>query len=56
MVRLGGFVRVHIAEGGPAVPEVVAHLACLPEVEEVLTGAEACARALGARDGRGRDR
>jgi phosphonoacetate hydrolase len=41
---LGGFVRVHIADGGPVVSEVVAHLSSLPEVEEVLTGAEACAR------------
>lgn len=41
---LGGFVRVHIAEGGPAAAEVVAHLSSLPEMEEVLTGAEACAR------------
>jgi phosphonoacetate hydrolase len=41
---LGGFVRVHIAEGGPAAGEVVAHLSALPEMEEVLTGAEACAR------------
>ena len=37
-------MRVHIAEGGPAVGEVVAHLSSLPEMEEVLTGAEACAR------------
>ena len=41
---LGGFVRVHIAEGGPAAGEVVAHLSALPEMQEVLTGAEACAR------------
>jgi phosphonoacetate hydrolase len=41
---LGGFVRVHIADGGPVVSEVVAHLSSLPEMEEVLTGAEACAR------------
>jgi phosphonoacetate hydrolase len=41
---LGGFVRVHIAEGGPAAGDVVAHLSSLPEMEEVLTGAEACAR------------
>jgi phosphonoacetate hydrolase len=41
---LGGFVRVHIAEGGPAAGEVVAHLSSLPEMEEVLTGTEACAR------------
>jgi phosphonoacetate hydrolase len=41
---LGGFVRVHIAEGGPAASEVVAHLSTLPEMEEVLTGAEACTR------------
>jgi phosphonoacetate hydrolase len=41
---LGGFVRVHIGAGGPSVSEVVAHLASLPEMEEVLTGAEACAR------------
>lgn len=41
---LGGFVRVHIAEGGRPVDDVVAHLSSLPEMEEVLTGAEACAR------------
>jgi phosphonoacetate hydrolase len=41
---LGGFVRVHIVPGGPAASEVVAHLAALPEMEEVLIGAEACAR------------
>lgn len=41
---LGGFVRVHIAEGGPAVNEVITYLSSLPEMEEVLTGGEACAR------------
>lgn len=41
---LGGFVRVHIAAGGPAVSEVVTYLSSLPDMEEVLIGAEACAR------------
>lgn len=41
---LGGFVRVHIGAGGPSVSEVVAHLSSLPEMEEVLTEAEACAQ------------
>jgi phosphonoacetate hydrolase len=41
---LGGFVRVHIGAGGPPVCEVVAHISSLPEMEEVLTGVEACAR------------
>lgn len=41
---LGGFVRVHIAKDGPAASAVIAYLAALPEMQEVLAGAEACAR------------
>ncbi|MDA8253862.1 MAG: phosphonoacetate hydrolase [Rhodospirillales bacterium] len=41
---LGGFVRVHIGAGGPSAGDVIAHLSSFPEMEEVLTGAEACAR------------
>ncbi|HVY14748.1 MAG TPA: phosphonoacetate hydrolase [Rhodopila sp.] len=41
---LGGFVRVHIAPGGPGVGAVVAHLAALPGIEQALEGAEACHR------------
>lgn len=41
---LGGFVRIHIAPGGPAVHEVIDYLSALPSLEQVLTGAEACTR------------
>ena len=41
---LGGFVRVHIAAGGQAVREVVTCLSSLPDMEEVLIGAQACKR------------
>jgi phosphonoacetate hydrolase len=41
---LGGFVRVHIAPGGPSARAVVAHLAGLPGVEQALERAEACRR------------
>jgi len=41
---LGGFVRVHIAPGGPDVGKIVAHLPDLPGIEQALEGAEACRR------------
>jgi phosphonoacetate hydrolase len=41
---LGGFVRVHIAPGGPDTGAVVAHLADLPGIDQALEGAEACRR------------
>ena len=41
---LGGFVRVHIAKGGPTADAVITYLSSLPEIEQALTGAEACAR------------
>jgi phosphonoacetate hydrolase len=41
---LGGFVRVHIAPGGPDAQTVAAHLAALPGIEQALEGPEACRR------------
>jgi phosphonoacetate hydrolase len=41
---LGGFVRVHLAAGGPAATEVIAFLSDRPELQAVLPGEEACAR------------
>ena len=41
---LGGFVRVHIAPGGPEVRAVIAHLSAMPGIEQALEGAEACRR------------
>ncbi|HET6607246.1 MAG TPA: phosphonoacetate hydrolase [Rhodopila sp.] len=41
---LGGFVRVHIAPGGPDARTVATHLAALPGIEQALEGAEACRR------------
>jgi phosphonoacetate hydrolase len=41
---LGGFVRVHLAPHGPQAASVIAHLATVPGLTEVLAGAEACAR------------
>lgn len=41
---LGGFVRVHIAPGGPDVGAVKNFLASLPGIELALEGAEACRR------------
>jgi phosphonoacetate hydrolase len=41
---LGGFVRVHIAPGGPDVRAVVTRLAGQPGIEQALEGEEACRR------------
>jgi phosphonoacetate hydrolase len=41
---LGGYVRVHLAPGGPNAAEVIAVLRDLPGVHLALAGAEACAR------------
>jgi phosphonoacetate hydrolase len=41
---LGGFVRVHLAAGGPAPAEVIATLEAVPGIHLALSGAEACAR------------
>ena len=41
---LGGFVRVHIAPGGPDLRAVISHLAALPGIAEALEGPEACRR------------
>ncbi|MBU8544331.1 MULTISPECIES: phosphonoacetate hydrolase [Roseomonadaceae] len=40
----GGYVRVHLAPGGPDPAEVIAFLAAVPGVHLALSGAEACAR------------
>ncbi|HEY4252291.1 MAG TPA: phosphonoacetate hydrolase [Roseomonas sp.] len=41
---LGGFVRVHLAQGGPSIAETIAFLATIPGLDLVLPGEEACAR------------